>query len=635
MAVAAMFLFCCQTPDRSLNKFADPVLLKIADLQDRRMPDSLYPYFDHKNVVYRKEAVQAFASLQDSGAVNKIGKLLLADVEPEVRKAAAFALGQIQNVNGESILLDGLMKEKDSGIVLEMLQSYGKTTKKWRHVRPSLLNDTTLAEGVAWSIYRAGLRGKTDSLANRVAKGLLDKKYGSKTRMVAAHYFSRSAKNFESAEKELILTSRNDPSAEVRMAAVFSLGKILSDSSLATLKNIIKNEKDSRVIINAIKALQAFPYKRIKNYLYEALGNKNINVGIAASEVIKETIIPEDWIEVSALTNNIVNWRIQANIYEAALKAGSSKALADEIKLACDKALNPYQKAALLGSLHPFPDDFEYVENQLRKADTALVRSAAASTLVRMNYSERFDPKLRTRFAEIFRNLMQSEDAAVMGIIAGALADSTLDFKKIIKDPSFLKDAKNKLRLPEDNEALQIIEAAIAHFENRKQPSLVKNEYNHPINWNLVKTISEDQTALIKTSKGSIRIRLLVNESPGTVANFVALALKNYFDNKFFHRVVPNFVVQAGCPRGDGWGGEDYSIRSEFSPRRYQTGSVGMASAGKDTEGTQWFITHSPTPHLDGRYTLFAEVVEGINVVHYLQVGDKILDVTLENLPAQ
>jgi cyclophilin family peptidyl-prolyl cis-trans isomerase len=124
-------------------------------------------------------------------------------------------------------------------------------------------------------------------------------------------------------------------------------------------------------------------------------------------------------------------------------------------------------------------------------------------------------------------------------------------------------------------------------------------------------------------------LKLFVEEAPGSVANFVSLARSNYFDHKAFHRVVPNFVIQGGCNRGDGSGSLDYSIRSEFSPRLYKTGSVGMASAGKDTEGTQWFITHSPTPHLDGRYTIFAEVIEGMDVVQRTEVGDEIIDVTI------
>ena len=124
-------------------------------------------------------------------------------------------------------------------------------------------------------------------------------------------------------------------------------------------------------------------------------------------------------------------------------------------------------------------------------------------------------------------------------------------------------------------------------------------------------------------------MKLFVNEAPGSVVNFVKMVEDKYFDGKAFHRVVPNFVIQTGCNRGDGFGSEDYSIRSEFSRRKYKTGSVGMASAGKDTEGTQWFITHSPTPHLDGKYTIFAEVVSGMEVVHRIQVGDQIISATL------
>jgi cyclophilin family peptidyl-prolyl cis-trans isomerase len=144
-----------------------------------------------------------------------------------------------------------------------------------------------------------------------------------------------------------------------------------------------------------------------------------------------------------------------------------------------------------------------------------------------------------------------------------------------------------------------------------------------------VKTIKKNQRVKIETTKGAIVLALLVEEAPGSVANFVELVSRKYFNDKFFHRVVPNFVIQTGCNRGDGFGSEDYSMRSEFSTRRYKEGSVGMASAGKDTEGTQWFITHSPTPHLNGRYTIFAEVVAGMEVVHAIQVGDQIKTISL------
>lgn len=629
------FLTYCQSPDASVNQFSDPLLIKIADLQDRRLEDSLYTFLHHENALYRRMAVQAFGSLQQSKNVDRIGRLLLMDADPSVRRAAAFALGQMQDPACERILLGALVKEKTPLITYEILQSYGKTTSRWQLDPTVFLDDTLKSAGLAWSLYRAGLRGKTDTLSNGVAKRLLAKKHTKATRLAAAHYFARAAKDFDAATKELIATAREDANPEVRMAAALSLGKIPSDSALLALKNIIKQDPDSRVLVNAMRGLRSFPYGLIKHYLYEALGHSDVHVGIAASEVIVQTIIPDDWIEVSSLVDRTSHWRIQANLYEAALKAGKNKDLAREVTKRYEKASDPFQKAALLSCLKHFPDAHDFVVDKLKEADTAIVRTAAASTLVGMNKSENFDKSVTPQFGSLYRDLIRSQsDRAVLGTIATALADSSLAYRKVLRDASFLHQAKKRLQLPEHFEALQPIEEAIAHFERRK-PETLSNGFNHPIDWDLVKRIPGDQLATIRTNRGSIVIRLLVNEAPGSVANFVSLAQKDYYDNKPVHRVVPNFVIQAGCNRGDGWGGENYSIRSEFSPRHYTTGSVGMASAGKDTEGTQWFITHSTTPHLDGRYTIFAEVMEGMKVVDYLQVGDKILDVELENFPAR
>lgn len=207
-------------------------------------------------------------------------------------------------------------------------------------------------------------------------------------------------------------------------------------------------------------------------------------------------------------------------------------------------------------------------------------------------------------------------------------------YRDLIGDHSFLTEARAKLQLPRDFEAVDPIESAIAYFE-RRQPAPIENAFNHPIDWEFVRTIPRDVNVTIKTNRGNIVLRLFVEEAPGSVANFMNLARNDYYDGKAVHRVVPNFVMQAGCNRGDGWGSEDYSIRSEFSPRRYTAGCIGMASAGKDTEGTQWFITHSPTPHLGGRYTIFGEVVDGMKVVDYIQIGDQILDVDLGNFTDQ
>ena len=130
--------------------------------------------------------------------------------------------------------------------------------------------------------------------------------------------------------------------------------------------------------------------------------------------------------------------------------------------------------------------------------------------------------------------------------------------------------------------------------------------------------------AYIDTSKGTIQIELAVIDAPRTVANFIALVRKGYFSGVSLHRVVPDFVVQDGDPRGDGEGGPGYTIRDEVNQRPYLRGTVGMALDWADTGGSQFFITHSPQPHLDGRYTVFGQVVSGMDVVDRLAQWDTI-----------
>jgi len=130
--------------------------------------------------------------------------------------------------------------------------------------------------------------------------------------------------------------------------------------------------------------------------------------------------------------------------------------------------------------------------------------------------------------------------------------------------------------------------------------------------------------AVIHTKKGDIRIELYAQDAPMTVDNFMKLARSGFYDGLEFVRVVPNFVIQAGDPRGDQNGGPGYQIRDEINLRRYQTGTVGMALSGKDTGGSQFFITHAPQPHLDGGYTVFGQVIDGMEAVNRVARGDKI-----------
>ncbi|MBN8617151.1 MAG: peptidylprolyl isomerase [Deltaproteobacteria bacterium] len=136
--------------------------------------------------------------------------------------------------------------------------------------------------------------------------------------------------------------------------------------------------------------------------------------------------------------------------------------------------------------------------------------------------------------------------------------------------------------------------------------------------------------ATLHTERGEIVIELLVDASPTTTQRFTQLVGEGFFDGLTFHRVVAGFVAQGGDPRGDGYGGPPWWQRCEDSPLGYHAGTVGMALAGRDTGGSQFFITTGAQHHLDGRYTVFGRVVDGLEHVEALQVGDPILRVTLD-----
>jgi cyclophilin family peptidyl-prolyl cis-trans isomerase len=140
---------------------------------------------------------------------------------------------------------------------------------------------------------------------------------------------------------------------------------------------------------------------------------------------------------------------------------------------------------------------------------------------------------------------------------------------------------------------------------------------------------SKNPRAIVHCEKGPITLELFATDAQMTVNNFIVLAKKGYFDKLTFMRVVPNFVVQGGDPRNDMNGGPGYQIRCEINSRRYETGSLGMALSGKDTGGSQFFITHAPQPHLDGGYTCFGKVVDGMELLSQIARGEPILHVEI------
>ncbi|HTF18986.1 MAG TPA: peptidylprolyl isomerase, partial [Chryseolinea sp.] len=604
----------------SPNLFADTTYIRIGDLQDRRMSDSLIAYLDHSQPAYRQQALIALGSIQDSMTMEPVGELL-ADAEASVRHAAAFALGQTRCRASERLLRGAIDREVDPLVRAKLYESYGRATLRWDLW--DIPTDTITAAGFAWGLFRTA----GDSLLNPLAGKLLQSP-SITVRLGAAHYFARKAPSPRSEADHLIAASIRDPNEEVRMAAVSALRKIPTDAAFEALQKVVLKDPSYRVRVNAVAALQTFPVTRARPLLLKSLKDHDLNVAVRAAEVITHLPVDSSWQQYAVSARNSRNFRVKALLYQAALQGSEDSKLYHEVRALYTRAPDPYHKAAYLAAMGETLMSFAFVCDELMRADTAVVRTAAALALISMNRNKNFIPALKNDFIKIYTAAIALGDLGVTSVVCDALSDPALDYKSVVKDWQFLIDAKNKLTVPADNETLQAVEGAIAFFEG-KEITAVRNGFNHAIDWQAVRAVKADQIAVIATSKGIITIQLFVEEAPGSVANFVSLVQSGAYRDKFFHRVVPNFVAQGGCPRGDGFGSEDYSIRSEFSLRRYKTGSVGMASSGKDTESSQWFITHSPTPHLDGAYTIFAEVVYGMDIVHQLEVGDKILNIEL------
>jgi peptidyl-prolyl cis-trans isomerase B (cyclophilin B) len=138
-------------------------------------------------------------------------------------------------------------------------------------------------------------------------------------------------------------------------------------------------------------------------------------------------------------------------------------------------------------------------------------------------------------------------------------------------------------------------------------------------------------SAIVETSRGTIELEMYAQYAPKTVNNFVFLAREKFYDGVTFHRVISNFMVQGGDPTGSGRGGPGYRFEDEFAgnPLKHETGVISMANAGPGTNGSQFFITHSPQSHLDGRHTVFGKVVKGQDVVNAIRQGDKMVKVTI------
>jgi cyclophilin family peptidyl-prolyl cis-trans isomerase/HEAT repeat protein len=275
----------------------------------------------------------------------------------------------------------------------------------------------------------------------------------------------------------------------------------------------------------------------------------------------------------------------------------------------------------LLRALAAFkpPDLAEAARAQLAAADV-IVRATAADILGELPPDAE---SARALAAALPRALQEDSNDAALSIL-GALArqpapEATEAVRAALEVPDYLVRRR----------AAEILRGGARAGEGGRRVETANTRNREADYGRALARVGREVTAKIETEKGAFTIELLPEAAPLTVDNFVELARRRYFNGVAFHRVVPNFVVQGGDPRGDGNGGPGYQIRCEINTVAYDRGAVGMALSGKDTGGSQWFVTHSPQPHLDGGYTVFGRVTSGMEVVDRLVRGDRIRFVTV------
>ncbi|MDH5476224.1 MAG: peptidylprolyl isomerase [Cyclobacteriaceae bacterium] len=622
----------CQTKKEnssvSLNHFSDPLLIQIKEHQDRRAAKKAINFFSHENPIYRAEAAEAFASIQDTLSIEKLS-VLLNDKEVKVRKACAYAMGQMYHAEAGEKLKNQLDIEDSVAVRKVLWEAIGKCISKEQlnYFTSILIEDPIELEGYSWGLYRAGVRGIYNDTLIAKAAGLLYPNYSFETRFAAAHFLARTSNIDISLQLDSIIGSAMyDVSPFVRMASTNALRHDNSKNTIRAITQSIVKDPDYRVRINALRAMNSFELVDFQEVAFNALADVNVNVALAATALLSNKMHPSIHKRLIHTADSLDHWLVRAKLLEVALKASpQDESLVEKIKSMYITTKNNYEKAALINALGSSFLGYDFIVTQIFSTKVKAISTSGITTLAQLRASDYFPEALALPLADVFKQAILSGDIAMIGTVTSVISNPDYAYKQHYDTIDFLYQAKKKLKLPKDNEGMQALQKAIDFFEGNLTPIPVKNEYNHPIDWELVKSIATRQKIKISTTKGEIIIETLVEEAPGSVANFMELMKKGYYNEKNFHRVVPNFVAQGGCNRGDGWGGEDYSIRSEFAPLKYSEGYVGMASAGKDTEGTQWFITHSPTPHLDGRYTIFARVSEGMEIVHQLEIGDQII----------
>ena len=514
-------------------------------------------------------------------------------------------------------------------------------------------------EGISEAILQFQIRGLTNEDSKAVLETEIFHEKSYKSKIKQALFTLSRYKNSSLTGEQLQSLIRNfivnEEDTELKQFVLMNINKQLSIDDILEINNPL-------LAIHFIKVLHFFhfvnktyPEKNIELY-FKYLFDENPNVAIQAAISIKNL---KDVLNDSSKT--IIKKKIDTLLVDTTKSLGFT----GELFLSRFELFGGFEEhEKLLGKCSITSKYFTqfYARNfdnklALKKLTELYVLSSSVSLLmqaleeiikIKDEIRDSIDYERIILFALNSNNSAPLISIAADGIDSLFISENSNQLKEIISNqidkckdnPDFLEATMSLINLSEKIEA-DFYKSMIEKASSSKLYSIRKfvssKTGNNQIGFKELDKFEDIwscafkyEQATIKTSKGNIVIQFNSDIAPITIANFCLLVKQNFYNGIIFHRVVPGFVIQAGDPTATGWGGPGYDIISEFSDTDFGIGYVGMASAGKDTESSQFFIMQGSHPHLNSRYTLFAKVIEGMDVVYNITEDDKIISIELK-----
>jgi cyclophilin family peptidyl-prolyl cis-trans isomerase len=668
------------------QKVLYPKIVQYED--ERTVPPDLLDILTFSHGGARKRTIMALGRIGYPSSVTALIEILNNDRTPEIRALAAFSLGEIESHYAVTPLLDRLQPTNETSVEVRAraVEALGKIgSNPLSAASLGRYGVGAVAESIAKLLPAPTEQPSEDAkfVGSLALTALLKLRQAATVpsiiaqlnsvdadlRWQAANALARIREGIAPAVPVLI-TKLEDKNTIVRATAARALGAARDPQAIAPLIKLL-SDPEEHAVVNAINALGAVGDARAAEPLV-ALGNRLLagyrtfdrakgGVPTQQNQLLLIATALGNIKDASALpflkSFRFADGRLGANpeIEIAVAKLGEAAFfdIPESASLPRDnwKAVAAYAQG--LGQIAS--DRSRTILTDLLEGKTYGKPDVRAVSAILNAMSESKVTGLR----EILLAQLKAEDVIVRTTAAtllGDLNDTSEEVINALKDAyqaartDKMNDARiaiietaNKLKHPMNIQALAVetrdpdyvvrkkavelfLQSEIESTTTRLQIGKVETGHNRDY-WNRITQLSllkKNPVAILHTRKGLIRIELFASDAPMTVDNFMSLARSGFYNGLSFGRVVPNFVIQGGDPRGDMNGGPDYQIRCEINYRRYGAGSVGMALSGKDTGGSQFFITHSPQPHLDGGYTLFGQVTEGMDVVNRIARDDVI-----------